>query len=258
VIAAARVGGIHANNTYPADFIYQNLMIECNLIQGAFQNNCNELLFLGSSCIYPREAKQPMSEDQLLTAVLEPTNEAYAIAKIAGIKLCESFNRQHDTDYRSVMPTNLYGPNDNYDPLNSHVIPGLIRRFHEAKLANAPEVIVWGSGNQKREFLHVDDLADACLHIMQLDKPSYQRHTNERQSQINIGTGVDVSIRELAELIKQITGYQGEISFDASKPDGPPRKLLDVSRIKSMGWQAGIDLRTGLAQAYAEFQTKQL
>jgi GDP-L-fucose synthase len=254
VIAAARVGGIHANSSYPAEFVYQNLMIECNLINGAHRIGCNDLLFLGSSCIYPRDSDQPMPESALLTGDLEPTNEAYAIAKITGIKLCEAYNRQHNTEYRSVMPTNLYGPNDNYHPENSHVIPGLIRRFHEAKLANATEVVVWGSGTPKREFLHVDDLADACLHVMQLEKQLCAQHTSERLSHINIGTGVDVTIGELAARVKSVTNYPGKIVFDSSKPDGPPRKLLDVSLIKALGWQAKIELEKGLQSAYEEFR----
>jgi GDP-L-fucose synthase len=233
VIAAAKVGGIYSNNTFPAEFIFDNLMIECNLINGAYRADCTELLFLGSSCIYPREVSQPMREDALLTDVLEPTNEPYAVAKIAGIKLCESYNRQYGTDYRSVMPTNLYGPNDNYHPDNSHVIPGLIRRFHQAKTDGDAEVVVWGSGNQMREFLHVDDMAGACLHVMQLDQAIYQAQTQPMLSHINVGTGEDVTIRELAELVKKVVGFEGELVFDSSKPDGAPRKLMDVSRINS-------------------------
>lgn len=253
VIAAAKVGGIYSNDTFPAEFIYENLMIECNLINGAYQAHCGELLFLGSSCIYPRAVTQPMREDALLTDVLEPTNEPYAVAKIAGIKLCESYNRQYGTDYRSVMPTNLYGPNDNYHPDNSHVIPGLIRRFHQAKVDGDTEVVVWGSGNQMREFLHVDDMAAACLHMMQLDRVDYQKHTGPMLSHINVGTGEDVTIRELAELVRKVVGLEAKLVFDTSKPDGAPRKLMDVSRINSLGWTAAIGLEDGLTGAYGDY-----
>ncbi len=249
-LAAAKVGGIHANNVYPAEFIYQNLMIQCNVIHAAHQVDIDHLLFLGSSCIYPKLAEQPMKEEALLTGLLEPTNEPYAIAKIAGIKLCESYNRQYGRDYRSVMPTNLYGPHDNFHPENSHVVPALIRRFHQAILDNAPEMIIWGSGTPKREFLHVDDMAAACIHVMQLDQAIYQNHVSEMCSHINVGTGVDCTIRELAETIAKITGFTGQLVFDSSKPDGTPRKLLDVSRLKALGWQADISLEEGLADAY--------
>jgi GDP-L-fucose synthase len=253
VLAAAKVGGIHANNTYPADFLYDNLMIEANVIQAAHAAGVQRLLFLGSSCIYPRLAPQPMREDALLTGPLEPTNEPYAIAKIAGIKLCESFNRQHGRDYRSVMPTNLYGPGDNFHAENSHVIPALLRRFHEAVLANAPEVVIWGSGTPKREFLHVDDMAAASVHVLQLPVEQYRAHTQPMLSHINVGTGVDCSIRELAEAIARVTGFRGQLVFDASKPDGSPRKLLDVSRLTALGWRASIGLDDGLHDAYAWF-----
>lgn len=250
VLAAAKVGGIHANNEYPADFIYENLMIQCNVIHQAFSAGVRKLLFLGSSCIYPKLASQPMQESALLTGVLESTNEPYAIAKIAGIKLCESYNRQHGTDYRPVMPTNLYGPYDNYHPENSHVIPALIRRFHEAKQNQAGEVVIWGTGTPKREFLHVDDMAAACLHVMGIDSETYRTNTQPMLSHINVGTGTDVTIRELAELLAQVVGYQGRIVFDSSKPDGTPRKLMDVERLASLGWQARIGLKEGLQSAY--------
>jgi len=253
VIAAAKVGGIHANNTYPAEFIYENLAIECNLINAAHANGVQSLLFLGSSCIYPREAPQPMREDALLAGPLEPTNEPYAIAKIAGIKLCESYNRQYGRDYRSVMPTNLYGPYDNFHPENSHVIPALIRRFHEAVKVQAPEVVIWGSGNPRREFLHVDDMAAACIHVMELDRATYARHTDPMLSHINVGTGQDCTIRELAEIVARVTGYGGELVFDSTKPDGAPRKLLDVSRMKALGWSARIQLEAGLRDTYRWF-----
>lgn len=249
-IAAAKVGGIHANNTYPAEFIYQNLLIESNLIQAAHQADVQKLLFLGSSCIYPKFAEQPMREDSLLTGILEPTNEPYAIAKIAGIKLCESYNRQYGRDYRSVMPTNLYGPNDNFHPENSHVIPALLRRFHEAVQAGDPEVVIWGSGKPMREFLHVDDMAAASVHVMELDAGVYGEHTEPMLSHINVGTGVDCTIRELAETAARVTGFEGRLVFDSSKPDGAPRKLMDVSRLKSLGWCASIDLEDGLINAY--------
>ncbi|MCK5876041.1 MAG: GDP-L-fucose synthase [Candidatus Marithrix sp.] len=250
ILAAAKVGGIYANNTYPADFIYQNLMIECNIIQAAFQQQVSSLLFLGSSCIYPKFAKQPMCEAALLTSELESSNEPYAIAKIAGIKLCESYNRQYGTDFRSVMPTNLYGPNDNFHSQNSHVIPALLSRFHKAKINNADSVTIWGTGNAKREFLHVNDLADACLFVMQLDKITYQTQTQPMLSHLNVGTGKEVTIRELAETIKLVTGFQGELRFDSTKPDGTPRKLLDVSKLQTLGWQAKINLLEGLRDTY--------
>ena len=254
-LAAAKVGGILANDTYPAEFIYQNLMIEANIIHEAWHAGVKRLLFLGSSCIYPRLAPQPMAESMLLTGVLEATNEPYAIAKIAGIKLCESYNRQYDTDYRSVMPTNLYGPGDNYHSENSHVIPGLLRRFHEAKQSAAPEVLIWGTGAPMREFLYVDDMAEACLHVMELSSEAYSRITQPMLSHVNIGTGEDLSIRDLATMIRDIVGYQGRISFDTTKPDGTPRKLMDVGRLHSLGWRAKIGLREGLALAYADFLT---
>lgn len=252
-LAAARVGGIHANNTYPADFIYDNLMIECNIVHHAFKAGVHKLLFLGSSCIYPKQAEQPMRENTLLTGVLESTNEPYAIAKIAGIKLCESYNRQHGVDYRSVMPTNLYGPNDNFHPENSHVIPAMIRRFHEAKLRGDHEVVVWGTGKPMREFLHVDDMAAASIHVMNLDTATYQQHTQPTLSHINIGTSVDCTIRELAETLKRVIGLDAELTFDTSKPDGTPRKLMDVSRLKNLGWQAHVNLAAGLRQTYEWF-----
>jgi GDP-L-fucose synthase len=256
-LASAKVGGIHANNTYPAEFIYDNLLIECNIINGAHNAGVDKLMFLGSSCIYPREAAQPMREDALLTGLLEPTNEAYAIAKIAGIKLCESYNRQYGRDYRSVMPTNLYGPNDNFHPENSHVIPAMMRRFHQAVQVGAEEVVVWGSGRPMREFLHVDDMAAATVHVMELDKTSWQAHTLPMQSHINVGTGVDCTIRELAETLAQVTGFGGRLVFDASKPDGTPRKLMDVSRLRALGWQSRISLEAGLRETYAWFVANQ-
>lgn len=256
-LAAAKVGGIHANNTYPAEFIYQNLMMEANVIDAAFRSGVKKLLFLGSSCIYPKLAHQPMAEDALLTSPLEPTNEPYAIAKIAGIKLCESYNRQyggsHGVDYRSVMPTNLYGPGDNYHPENSHVIPALIRRFHEAKVASAPSVAIWGTGTPMREFLYVDDMADACVHVMNLDHATYAQHTQPMLSHINVGFGSDVTIKELAEAVSQTVGYQGQITFDTNKPDGTPRKLMDSSRLNALGWSAAVGLKDGLLYAYADF-----
>jgi GDP-L-fucose synthase len=256
-LAAAKVGGIHANNTYPAEFIYQNLMIEANVINAAFQNGVNKLLFLGSSCIYPKVAEQPMREDALLTGKLEATNEPYAIAKIAGIKLCESYNRQygesHGIDYRSVMPTNLYGPGDNYHPENSHVIPALIRRFHEAKINNASSVTIWGTGTPKREFLYVDDMARASVHVMNLDKTTYDQHIEPMCSHINVGMGTDLTIKEIAETIKAVVGYKGNIGFDPSKPAGSPRKLMDSRRLNSLGWQPEVGLKEGLARAYADF-----
>ncbi len=256
-LAAAKVGGIHANNTYPAEFIYQNLMIEANIIDASFRNGVKKLLFLGSSCIYPKLAPQPMREDALLTSVLESTNEPYAIAKIAGIKLCESYNRQygesHGVDYRSVMPTNLYGPGDNYHPENSHVIPALIRRFHEAKVSNSPSVTIWGTGTPMREFLYVDDMAAACVHVMNLDKVTYDQHIQPMLSHINVGCGYDITIRELAEIIGKTVGYQGQIAFDPSKPDGTPRKLMDSTRLNALGWQARVGLEAGLKMAYEDF-----
>ena len=252
-LAAARVGGIHANNSYPAEFIHQNLMIEANVIDAAWRTGVERLLFLGSSCIYPRETPQPIPESALLTGLLEPTNEPYAIAKIAGIKLCESYNRQYGTDFRSVMPTNLYGPGDNFDLANSHVIPALMRKFHQAKEENQSFVEVWGSGKPRREFLHVDDMADACVFIMNLPKEEYQRHTDPMCSHLNIGTGEDLTIADLASLIGKVVGYQGEIRYDSTKPDGTPRKLLDVTRMKTLGWQAKINLETGLSQTYQWF-----
>lgn len=253
VIAAAKVGGIQANNNFPAEFIYRNLMIETNLVHEAWQAGVQGLLFLGSSCIYPKFAVQPIAESALLTGVLETTNEPYAIAKIAGIKLCESYNRQYGVDYRSVMPTNLYGPRDNFHPENSHVIPAMLRRFHEAKVAGATEVAIWGSGTPRREFLHVDDMAAACLHVMQLPKEIYHTHTEPMLSHINIGYGEDVSIRELAETVAQVVGFGGKIVFDSTKPDGTPRKWLDSSRIKRLGWHSCIDLHSGLADTYQWF-----
>ncbi len=253
-LAAAKVGGIHANNVYPASFIYENLMIECNIIQSAHQAGVQKLLFLGSSCIYPKLAEQPISEAALLTGTLEPTNEPYAIAKIAGIKLCESYNRQYGRDYRSVMPTNLYGPHDNFHPENSHVIPALLRRFHEATQRGDAEVVIWGSGTPMREFLHVDDMASASVHVMNLPAVIYQAHTAPMLSHINVGTGVDCTIRELAATIAKVTGYRGRLVFDASKPDGTPRKLMDVSRLKQLGWTASIGLGDGLRDAYRWYQ----
>ena len=256
-LAAARVGGIHANNTYPAEFIYDNLMIEANIIDAAHQAGVQQLLFLGSSCIYPKFAEQPMREDALLTGTLEPTNEPYAIAKIAGIKLCESYNRQYGRDYRSVMPTNLYGPGDNFHPENSHVIPALLRRFHEAVTRGDAEVVVWGSGTPMREFLHVDDMAAACVHVMQLEQDVSQAHTQPMLSHLNVGTGVDCTIRKLAETVARVTGFHGKLVWDTSKPDGTPRKLLDVSRLRALGWEASIDLEDGLRDAYQWFIVNQ-
>ena len=250
-LAAARVGGIHANNTYPAEFIYQNLMIEANLVHAAHAHGVQRLLFLGSSCIYPKLAEQPMREEALLTGVLEPTNEPYAIAKIAGIKLCESYNRQYGRDFRSVMPTNLYGPGDNYHPENSHVIPALLRRFHEAVQRGDREVVIWGSGTPRREFLHVDDMAAACVHVMELDEAVLRDHTRPMLSHINVGTGEDCTIRELAETVARVIGFTGRLVFDTDKPDGAPRKLLDVSRLAALGWRPQIGLEEGLRDAYA-------
>jgi GDP-L-fucose synthase len=252
-LAAAKVGGIHANNTYPADFIYDNMMVQANVVHEAWRRGVQKLLFLGSSCIYPRMAQQPIREEYLMSGMLEPTNEPYAMAKIAGIKLCESYNRQYGTDYRSVMPTNLYGPGDNYHPENSHVIPALMRRFHEARLANAPEVVIWGSGKPMREFLYVDDMAAASVYVMDLDHDIYARYTDPMHSHINVGTGEDVTIAELARLVGETVGYRGRIGFDTSKPDGTPRKLLDVSKLKQLGWQASTPLQEGLRRAYAAF-----
>ena len=252
-LAAAKVGGIHANNTYPAEFIYENMMVQANVVHEAWRNGVHKLLFLGSSCIYPRMAEQPIREEYLMSGTLEPTNEPYAMAKIAGIKLCESYNRQYGTDYRSVMPTNLYGPGDNYHPENSHVIPALIRRFHEAKLNEAPEVVIWGSGRPMREFLYVDDMAAASVYVMQLDSAVYGANTDPMHSHINVGTGEDTTIGELAKLVGQVVGYRGRIEFDASKPDGTPRKLLDVEKLKALGWQAQVALADGLELAYRAF-----
>ncbi|HAW8033782.1 TPA: GDP-L-fucose synthase [Escherichia coli] len=252
-LAAAKVGGIYANNTFPAEFIYQNLMIESNIIHSAHKAGIQKLLFLGSSCIYPKFAEQPMNESALLTGILEPTNEPYAIAKIAGIKLCESYNRQYGRDYRSVMPTNLYGINDNFHPENSHVIPALMRRFHEAKESGAPEVIVWGTGTPMREFLYVDDMAAASVHVMELDEAIYQQNTQPMLSHINVGTGVDCSIREMAETMASVVGYQGKIVFDVTKPDGTPRKLMDVTRLKNLDWQYRYNLHEGLSLTYKWF-----
>ena len=252
-LAAAKVGGIHANNTYPAEFIYDNLMIEANIIHGAHVNDVQKLLFLGSSCIYPKLAEQPMSEDALLSGYLEPTNEPYAIAKITGIKLCESYNRQYGRDYRSVMPTNLYGENDNFHPENSHVIPALIRRFHEAKKANAPVVKAWGTGKPMREFLYVDDMAAASIFVMNLDKATYERETQPMLSHINVGTGIDCTIKELTETVAEVVGYQGKIEWDTSKPDGTPRKLMNVSRLEKLGWQSAVGLEEGLKISYKWF-----
>ncbi|WP_228746551.1 GDP-L-fucose synthase [Vibrio vulnificus] len=256
-LAAAKVGGIHANNTYPAEFIYENLMMECNIIHAAHSNNVQHLLFLGSSCIYPKLAEQPMIESALLTGTLEATNEPYAIAKIAGIKLCESYNRQYGRDYRSVMPTNLYGENDNFHPENSHVIPALMRRFHEAKLRGDAEVVVWGTGTPMREFLYVDDMAAASVHVMELDNEIYQANTEPMLSHINVGTGVDCTIREMAETMAKVVGFEGKVVFDITKPDGTPRKLMDVYRLAALGWQYRVDLETGLRQTYQWFLDNQ-
>jgi GDP-L-fucose synthase len=258
-LAAARVGGIHANNTYPAEFIYDNLMVQANVIDAAFRNGVKKLLFLGSSCIYPKLAPQPMSENALLTGFLEPTNEPYAVAKIAGIKICESYNRQygaeHGVDYRSVMPTNLYGPGDNYHPENSHVIPALIRRFHESKINQTPTVTIWGSGKPYREFLFVDDMAAASVYVMNLSKEQYSEHTLPMQSHINVGYGSDITIAQLAQTVGKVVGYSGQIVFDATKPDGAPRKLMDSSLLKKLGWSAQVDIENGLRQAYQDFLT---
>ncbi|KPZ72989.1 GDP-L-fucose synthase [Shewanella sp. P1-14-1] len=256
-LAAAKVGGIVANNTYPADFIYENLMIQCNIIHAAHLAGVQHLLFLGSSCIYPKFAEQPMQESALLTGTLEPTNEPYAVAKIAGIKLCESYNRQYGRDYRSVMPTNLYGPHDNFHPENSHVIPALLRRFHEATLNGDSEVVAWGSGKPMREFLHVSDMAAASIHVMELDKVKYDENTEPMLSHINVGTGVDCTIRELVETVAKVTGFEGEIKFDTTKPDGAPRKLMNVDRLASLGWKYTYSLEDGLADAYQWFLDNQ-
>ena len=253
VLAAAKVGGIHANNTYPAEFIYENLMLEANVIHEAWRAGVQRLLFLGSSCIYPRMAPQPMREDALLTGPLEPTNEPYAIAKIAGIKLCESYNRQYGTDYRSVMPTNLYGPGDNYHGENSHVIPALIRRFHEAKDSGAEKVVIWGTGTPRREFLHVDDMAEASVHVLMLDRATYDANTQPMMSHINVGTGDDIAIRDLASLIGKTVGFAGRIEYDTTKPDGTPRKLMDPGRLRALGWNPRVGLEEGLATAYRDF-----
>jgi GDP-L-fucose synthase len=255
-LAAARVGGIHANNVYPAEFIYDNLMVQANVIDAAYRNGVKRLLFLGSSCIYPKLANQPMLESALMTGVLEPTNEPYAVAKIAGIKICESYNRQYGVDYRSVMPTNLYGPGDNYHPENSHVIPALIRKFHEAKVSQAKSVSIWGSGRPFREFLYVDDMANACIHVMNLTKTIYENSTLPMLSHINVGFGEDVSIAELAHTVGKVVGYDGSIEFDSSKPDGSPRKLLDSSLLKKFGWSSTINLENGLVLAYRDFLQK--
>lgn len=252
-LAAAHVGGIHANNSYPANFIYDNLMIQANVIHEAWRNGVEKLLFLGSSCIYPRLAQQPIKEEYLMTGPLEATNEPYAMAKIAGIKMCESYNRQYGTDFRSVMPTNLYGPGDNYHPENSHVIPALVRRFHEAKMNGADEVVIWGTGTPRREFLFVDDMAEACVHVMELERSTHERHTLPMLSHINVGTGEEVTINELAEVIRKVVGYEGRIVFDTSKPDGTPRKLLDVSKLLALGWKPRVSLSEGMAETYANF-----
>lgn len=252
-LAAAKVGGIHANNTYPAEFIYDNIMVQGNVIHEAWKVGVKKILFLGSSCIYPRGVAQPMQESALMTGVLEPTNEPYAVAKIAGIKMCESYNRQYGVDYRSVMPTNLYGEGDNYHPENSHVIPALIRRFHDAKLAKLPEVAIWGSGRPMREFLHVDDMAAASVYVMNLDKAVYDQHTEPMLSHINVGFGSDVTIKELAQAVSDVVGYQGAITFDPTKPDGTFRKLMDSRRLNGLGWQAKVNLKDGLGKAYQDF-----
>jgi GDP-L-fucose synthase len=255
ILAAAKVGGIHANNTYPADFIYQNMMIEANVINSAYESKVKRLLFLGSTCIYPKAVEQPMREDALLTGVLEPTNEPYALAKIAGIKLCESYNRQHSTDFRSVMPTNLYGINDSFHPEDSHVIPALMQRFHQAKINNDEEVVVWGTGNAMREFLYVDDMAVASLFVLELDKETYKANTKPMLSHINVGTGKEVTIKEMAETMKEVVGYTGRLVFDATKPDGAPRKLINVTRLENMGWKYSVNLKGGLAKTYEWYLT---
>ena len=257
ILAAAKVGGIYANNTYPAEFIYENLQIQNNIIHASHMNDVQKLLLLGSSCIYPRQVQQPMREDALLTGVLEPTNEPYAIAKIAGIKMCESYNRQYGRDYRSVMPTNLYGPGDNYHPENSHVIPSLIRRFHEAKKNNIKEVVVWGTGTPQREFLYVDDMAEASLFVHNLDQEIFLTQTKPMLSQINVGTGIDITIKELAKAVKEVVDFDGAIIFDHTKPDGTLRKLMDVSLLSELGWKASMSLKSGLKLSYADFMSKQ-
>jgi GDP-L-fucose synthase len=255
-LAAARVGGIHANNTYPAEFIYDNMMVQANVIHEAWRAGVKKLLFLGSSCIYPRLAEQPIKEEYLMSGALEPTNEPYAIAKIAGIKMCESYNRQYGTDFRSVMPTNLYGPGDNYHPENSHVIPALIRRFHEAKQNGLAKVTIWGTGSPRREFLYVDDMADACLHVMELDRSTYERVTTSTLSHINVGLGEDVTIREVAEIISKAVGFEGAIDFDTSKPDGTPRKLMDNSKLSALGWKPAMRLAEGIKETYEHFKAE--
>jgi GDP-L-fucose synthase len=256
ILAAAKVGGIHANNTYPTDFIYQNIMIEANVINSAYESNVQRLLFLGSTCIYPKNVEQPMREDSLLTGLLEQTNEPYALAKITGIKLCESYNRQHGTDFRSIMPTNLYGINDDFYSENSHVIPALMRRFHEAKVNKDAEVVVWGTGNAMREFLYVDDMAAASLFVLELDEEIHQANTKPMLSHINVGTGVDITIRGMAEIMKEIVGYKGKIVFDPTKPDGTPRKLVDITRLKEMGWEYSTELKNGLEEVYEWYLKK--
>ena len=253
ILAAAKVGGIHANKIYPADFIYQNMMIEANVINSAYENKVKRLLFLGSTCIYPKAVEQPMREEAILTGVLESTNEPYALAKIAGIKLCESYNRQHDTDFRSVMPTNLYGVNDNFHPENSHVIPALMRRFHEAKINNDTEVVVWGTGSAMREFLYVDDMAAAALFVLELDKEIYKANTKPMLSHINVGTGKELTIKEMAEIMKEVVGYTGNLAFDTARPDGVPRKLIDSTRLNNLGWKAKVNLKDGLTSTYQNF-----
>jgi len=256
IMAAAKVGGIHANNTYPADFIYQNMMIEANVIISAYENKVKRLLFLGSTCIYPKAVKQPMPEEALLTDVLEPTNEPYALAKIAGIKLCESYNRQHGTDFRSVMPTNLYGINDNFHPKNSHVIPALMQRFHQAKINNDAEVVVLGTGNAMREFLYVDDMAAASIFVLELDEETYKANTHPMLSHINVGTGKDITIKEMAEIMKRVVGFEGKLTFDTTRPDGTLRKLIDIKRLTNMGWKHSVDLEEGLVKTYKWFLKK--
>ena len=258
ILAAAKVGGIHANNSYPADFIYKNIMIESNVINSAYENKVRRLLFLGSTCIYPKSAEQPMQEDALLTNILEPTNEPYAIAKIAGIKLCESYNRQYNTDFRSVMPTNLYGINDNFHPKNSHVIPALIQRFHQAKINNDSELVVWGTGDAMREFLYVDDMAQASLFVLELDEQIYKANTKPMLSHINVGTGKDLTIREMVEIMKKVVGYKGKLVFDNTKPDGAARKLIDISRLSSLGWEYSVDLKEGLEKTYEWYLEKSI
>jgi GDP-L-fucose synthase len=258
ILAAAKVGGIHANNSYPADFIYKNIMIESNVINSSYENKVRRLLFLGSTCIYPKAAEQPMQEDALLTNILEPTNEPYAIAKIAGIKLCESYNRQYNTDFRSVMPTNLYGINDNFHPKNSHVIPALIQRFHQAKINNDPELVVWGTGDAMREFLYVDDMAQASLFVLELDEQIYKANTKPMLSHINVGTGKDLTIREMVEIMKKVVGYKGKLVFDNTKPDGAARKLIDISRLSSLGWEYSVDLKEGLEKTYEWYLEKSI